>query len=79
MSTNASGAQETSATDHSIESELEGPFVEPPEQGGALYWRCPDCGREILDGHEHNLTHAADCRLKSTETTTDSSELEVSA
>ena len=31
-----------------VEDLIEGPFIEPVEQGGASYYRCADCGRESL-------------------------------
>lgn len=57
MATNAyeSAGLETAGT------ELEGPFVEPPAQGGRMYYRCPDCGREVLADDAEHLSHAPGC------------------
>lgn len=40
---------------------LDGPFTEPLAQGGATYYRCPGCGREVLANRTANLTHAPGC------------------
>ena len=40
---------------------LDGPFTEPLAQGGATYYRCPGCGREVLAGRTANLSHASGC------------------
>lgn len=55
MSTNATPEQNNSGTT------LDGPFTEPRTQGGATYYRCPGCGREVLAGDIEHLTHAPGC------------------
>lgn len=37
-----------------------GPFVEPHDQGGELYWRCEDCGREALSKDHVHRTGVCD-------------------
>ncbi|WP_227357691.1 SWIM zinc finger family protein [Haladaptatus salinisoli] len=41
--------ESTRTDDQCSEETIDGPFVEPPEQGGELYWKCTACGREALD------------------------------
>jgi hypothetical protein len=55
MSTNTIPEQNSSGTT------LDGPFTEPRAQGGATYYRCPGCGREVLAAETANLTHAPGC------------------
>ncbi|ADJ16803.1 hypothetical protein HacjB3_19303 (plasmid) [Halalkalicoccus jeotgali B3] len=48
------------------EARITGPHLEPPEQGGATYYRCEDCGRESLrrGDVERSEFHAEGCALR---------------
>jgi len=62
MSTKDSRAQKSEPTDgSSTEPDWTGPFVEPPAQGGEMYWRCDDCGAEVLDGFRDDCSHREGC------------------
>lgn len=64
MSTKGSGEVETSPTTadvSSAEPTWNGPFVEPLEQGGEMYWECDDCGAEVLDGQRDQCSHREGC------------------
>lgn len=48
------------------EMRITGPHLESPEQGGATYYRCEDCGRESLrrGDVERSEFHTEECALR---------------
>jgi hypothetical protein len=60
------GVATESATQDTDETLITGPHLEPPEQGGATYYRCEDCGRESLRrGDVERLSFLYDCSPRS--------------
>jgi hypothetical protein len=60
------GVATETATQDDDETLITGPHLEPPEQGGATYYRCEDCGRESLrrGDVERSEFHAEGCALR---------------
>ena len=59
------GVATETATQDDKEARITVPHLEPPEQGGATYYRCEDCGRESLrrGDLERSQFHAEGCAL----------------
>ncbi|MDL5363911.1 hypothetical protein [Halalkalicoccus sp. NIPERK01] len=67
VATDGGVATETATQDDANEeARITGPHLEPPEQGGATYYRCEDCGRESLRHRdvERSEFHADGCALR---------------
>lgn len=61
-----SGVVVETATQGDQKAQITGPYLEPPEQAGATYWRYEDCGRESLrrGDIEHFEFYAEECVLR---------------
>ncbi|WP_122088645.1 hypothetical protein [Halalkalicoccus subterraneus] len=60
------GGVATESPTQDDETLITGPHLEPPEQGGATYYRCEDCGRESLRRGDVECSefHAEECALR---------------